>query len=182
MLRRQVGASVWSLLGPFVAAATCSSCESGVAEQPQAADATEEVVRDFGDTTTAPFRVLVVGGGLTGSVTAALLRRRWKDRARELEIHVWERATYPAGRFGAVAKHGEATADLGAQVLSVVNPFDERAREGHGITMDALRQAFAEATSLKERGLLVEVNATPHPAARVCRADGHCMALVAGSS
>ena len=91
-----------------------------------------------------PHRVLIVGAGITGSLTASLIRRRWPvgEHTQPLDLHVWERASYPAGRFGAVAKHGEAVADLGAQVLSAVDPNDERAREGHGITKKVLRFFF----------------------------------------
>ena len=62
--------------------------------------------------TTKPYRVLIVGAGLTGSLTAALIRRRWCSE-RPLDIHVWERASYPAGRFGAVAIHNGGNGQLG---------------------------------------------------------------------
>ena len=101
-----------------------------------------------------PFRVLVVGAGLGGCLAAKELRRRFGDAA---ELHVWERATYTAGRFGAVAKAGELRVDLGAQVLSVVDPGDPRALPGHGITRDALEGAWTEVQALKERGLVEPV-------------------------
>ena len=102
-----------------------------------------------------PFRVLIVGAGLTGSLTAALIRRRWCSE-RPLDIHVWERASYPAGRFGAVATHNGAIADLGAQVLSTVDPNDERAREGHGITKNVLQLAWSDVQRMLDDRLLVE--------------------------
>ena len=43
-----------------------------------------------------PYRVLVVGAGLGGCLAAKELRRRFGDAA---ELHVWERATYTAGRL-----------------------------------------------------------------------------------
>ena len=101
-----------------------------------------------------PYRVLVVGAGLGGCLAAKELRRRFGDAA---ELHVWERATYTAGRFGAVAKAGELRVDLGAQVLSVVDPGDPRALPGHGITRDALEGAWTEVQALAERGLVEPV-------------------------
>ena len=105
--------------------------------------------------TTKPYRVLIVGAGLTGSLTAALIRRRWCSE-RPLDIHVWERASYPAGRFGAVAIHNGAIADLGAQVLSTVDPNDERAREGHGITRKVLQLAYNDVQRMLDDRLLIE--------------------------
>lgn len=105
-----------------------------------------------------PHRVLIIGGGLTGSLTAALIRRRWPAGASEqpLDLHVWERASYAAGRFGATAAHGKAVADLGAQVLSTVDPNDERVRAGHGITKHVSRLAMAEVQSMMDAGILIE--------------------------
>lgn len=44
----------------------------------------------------------------------------------------------------------------GAQVLSIVDPFDERAREGHGITKKVLRLAYDEVERLRAAGVLIE--------------------------
>ena len=112
-----------------------------------------------------PYRVLIVGAGLTGSLTAALIRRRWSSD-RPLEIHVWERASYPAGRFGAVATHEGAIADLGAQVLSTVDPNDERAVGGHGVTTNVLRLAYNDVQRMLDHGLLVEA-----PADMLCETE-----------
>ena len=112
-----------------------------------------------------PYRVLIVGAGLTGSLTATLIRRRWSSD-RPLEIHVWERASYPAGRFGAVATHEGAIADLGAQVLSTVDPNDERAAEGHGVTTNVLRLAYNDVQRMLDHGLLVEA-----PADMLCETE-----------
>mmetsp|Transcript_58608 Transcript_58608/g.117719 ORF Transcript_58608/g.117719 Transcript_58608/m.117719 type:complete len:461 (+) Transcript_58608:173-1555(+) len=104
-----------------------------------------------------PFRVLVVGSGLTGSLVAHFLRQRFKVAGREdtLSLTVWERSSYPGGRFGAIARHGGAVADLGAQVLSVVDPDDPRALGGHGITVETTRRAFDLAKSLEAGGVIV---------------------------
>ncbi len=102
--------------------------------------------------------VLVVGAGLTGVLAAARLRARADAAGRPLRLTVWERATYPSGRFGATAAHGAAVADLGSQVLSTVDPRDERAQPGHGISTGAARAAWALRGDLVARGLL-----TPAP-------------------
>jgi len=66
-----------------------------------------------------------------------------------LHITVLERATYPSGRFGAAAYHDDRwVADLGAQVLSVVDPDEEHQHVfdgGHGIDKAALLLAREEA-------------------------------------
>jgi len=78
-----------------------------------------------------------------------------------LHITVLERATYPSGRFGAAAYHDDRwVADLGAQVLSVVDPDEEHQHVfdgGHGIDKAALLLAREEARRLVRRGLLVQV-------------------------
>ena len=51
---------------------------------------------------TDEFRVLVVGGGLGGCLCAKELRRRCDASGTKLVLHVWERASYCAGRFGAL--------------------------------------------------------------------------------
>ena len=93
-------------------------------------------------------RVLIVGAGLSGCLTASFLRRYW-DSDDPLHITVLERATYPSGRFGAAAYHDDRwVADLGAQVLSVVDPDEEHQHVfdgGHGIDKAALLLAREEA-------------------------------------
>ena len=77
--------------------------------------------------------------------------RRAGAAGRPLRLTVWERATYPSGRFGATAAHGAAVADLGSQVLSTVDPRDERAQPGHGISTGArARRGRCAATSWRE--------------------------------
>ncbi|CAJ1422087.1 unnamed protein product [Effrenium voratum] len=101
-------------------------------------------------------RVVVVGAGLTGCLTAALLRRSASNR--NLEIEVWERATYPSGRFGAGFAFQDHWADMGAQVLSVVevdSGHPNAGADGHGLQTEALRCAWREVQALQARGELV---------------------------
>lgn len=106
-----------------------------------------------------PRRILIVGSGLTGCLTAALLRRKWPENCPPPHLTVWERASYPAGRFGAKASmNGHHVADMGAQVLSIVDEDDEHAhtgKGGHGITLDALACAKNEVQRFISKGLLV---------------------------
>lgn len=105
----------------------------------------------------AEYRVLVVGAGLTGSAAAALIRREWPTTSPRLHLTVWERASYPAGRFGAAAFHGADVADMGAQVLSIIDTDEEHAHAGeggHGITLDAIELAKAETQRFQASGLL----------------------------
>jgi len=108
-------------------------------------------------------RVLIVGAGLTGCLTAFFLRQLRPD----VDIHLWERASYPSGRFGAVVRLGKegeggddgegdacVVADMGAQVLSCVDPRDERAQPSSGITRDALAIADGLVARLESEGWL----------------------------
>ncbi|EJK49126.1 hypothetical protein THAOC_32028 [Thalassiosira oceanica] len=92
-----------------------------------------------------PFRVLVVGTGLTGCLVALRLRQRADELKRlrpiEIVVDVTERATYPSGQFGAVATHGGSVADVGAQVLSTLNVDDHRAMGGHGVEVKDIKLA-----------------------------------------
>ena len=108
-------------------------------------------------------RVLIVGAGLTGCLTALFLRQLRPD----VDIHLWERASYPSGRFGAVVRLGKegergddgesdacVVADRGAQVQSCVDPRDERAQPSSGITLDALAIADGLVSRLESEGWL----------------------------
>lgn len=73
-----------------------------------------------------------------------------------------ERASYASGRLGAGASlPGGVHCDLGAQVLSIVDPTDERStatqrpQAAHGITPLDVDLAHELVTSLESRGLLV---------------------------
>lgn len=64
-----------------------------------------------------PFRILIIGAGLTGAVTASLLRRNLQ---RQVEIVVWEKSRGFGGRMNTNRNpnNKESTADLGAQYIS----------------------------------------------------------------
>ena len=100
------------------------------------------------------YRVLIVGGGLTGTLVG--LRLKQLGIRDEIELTLVERATYSGGRFGAGVSFMGSHADLGAQVLSCVDPSDARANPGHGISLSDLRIANDLVHSLSEKGLLVE--------------------------
>lgn len=100
-------------------------------------------------------KVLIVGCGLTGALAARQL-----SSIPRYHIDVVERATYPAGRFGARAMYRGARADVGAQVLSTVNPNDFRARGGHGVFHDNLKTAQDIVKDLVQQNLLERINDT----------------------
>uniref|UniRef100_A0A7S2MSK2 Amine oxidase domain-containing protein n=1 Tax=Helicotheca tamesis TaxID=374047 RepID=A0A7S2MSK2_9STRA len=108
------------------------------------------------------FRILVVGSGLTGCLTTLRIRQRLKcshvinhHQKNQVDLHVVERASYPAGRFGAMAKcQSTIIADIGAQVLSTLNPNDCRARGGHGVSMEDIQLADEIVRDLESDGLL----------------------------
>ena len=116
-----------------------------------------------------PFRVLIVGSGLTGSLTALRIRQRLHGnqtsatdhpatRPRDVDLTVAERATYPAGRFGAAATHRDCVADIGAQVLSTINPKDYRALGGHGVTIENIQTSSEIVQALKSDGVISRVD------------------------
>eukprot|EP00435_Cladocopium_sp_Y103_P019742 s2707_g4.t2 len=95
-------------------------------------------------------RVVVVGAGLTGCLTAAMLRRSLP----ELQIELWERATYPSGRFGAAGPLG---ADLGAQVLSVIevdSGHPNAGADGHNLKGTDLCAAWEDVQLMLSQGWL----------------------------
>ena len=122
-------------------------------------------------TTDHPKNVLIVGCGLTGVLTAHQLHRHFhrnSTTAQTLHMDMVERATYPAGRFGARAtlaatgnnsnnNNKAIVADIGAQVLSTVNPDDYRALGGHGVTRDDLRTAQRIVDNLKQHQCIERV-------------------------
>jgi len=61
-------------------------------------------------------KVLVVGTGLTGAVTASLLREKLPNST---QIHVWDKSRGAGGRMGTSrGPKGKTTVDLGAQYIS----------------------------------------------------------------
>jgi len=113
-------------------------------------------------------RVLIVGGGLTGCLVAYFLQQNNGNSNIDddddgdddgddgaLSIDMWERSSYHSGRFGAIAQHSGATADLGSQVLSTVDPSDPRVcGEGNGATMESVHKAWDIVSKLRRNGLL----------------------------
>ena len=67
----------------------------------------------------SPHRLLIVGGGLTGSTTAYLLRKMFAKDI--LAITVWEKSRGAGGRMNTYRSeiNSLATVDLGAQYISV---------------------------------------------------------------
>jgi len=68
-----------------------------------------------------PGRVLIVGAGLTGSLTACLLRRKFQN----LDITIWEKSRGVGGRMTTARSHGDPTcrADTGAQYISATPSY-----------------------------------------------------------
>lgn len=63
-----------------------------------------------------PFRLLVVGAGLTGSVTAALVKHHFPT---EVEINVWDKARGVGGRMTTHRPpDSKSSVDLGAQYIT----------------------------------------------------------------
>ncbi|CAE7214345.1 RNLS [Symbiodinium sp. CCMP2592] len=115
-------------------------------------------------------RVLVVGAGLTGCLVSNLLRRQGPPG---LEIEVWERATYPSGRFGATfsfekkpLRNGGRSdgtgnwVDLGAQVLSAVevgSGHPNAGATGHNVSASDVAACWREVQGMVDEGLLERV-------------------------
>ena len=71
-------------------------------------------------------RILVVGGGVTGSVICALLRR--KSVAKELIV--WEKSRGVGGRMSSSGtRSGECIVDLGAQYVTATEDYAARHRD-----------------------------------------------------
>ncbi|CAK8990387.1 Pentatricopeptide repeat-containing protein At2g31400 [Durusdinium trenchii] len=106
--------------------------------------------------TQRPPRVVVVGAGLTGCLTAALLRRSLP----QLELQVWERATYPSGRFGAGLAFEGHWLDLGAQVLSLIevdSGHPNAGADGHNLQSSDLCSAWEEVQKMVSQSFLHRV-------------------------
>ena len=78
---------------------------------------------NFTDKMSSPHRLLIVGAGLTGSVTASLLRRRFPRDV--LNITVWEKSRGAGGRMTTNRNPSDprCTADLGAQYVSATSAY-----------------------------------------------------------
>lgn len=72
-----------------------------------------------------PHRLLIVGAGLTGSVSAALLRRKFPKEL--LDITVWEKSRGAGGRMNTNRFPGDSkglsSVDLGAQYISATSEY-----------------------------------------------------------
>ena len=77
----------------------------------------------------SPHRLLIVGAGLTGSVTASLLRRKFPKHL--LDITVWEKSRGAGGRMNTYRRptDSRATVDLGAQYISASSTLYARSHE-----------------------------------------------------
>ena len=71
----------------------------------------------------SPHRLLIVGAGLTGSVTASLLRRKFPKDA--LNITFWEKSRGAGGRMNTnrSASDSRCTVDLGAQYVTATPDY-----------------------------------------------------------
>lgn len=71
---------------------------------------------------TSPHRVLIVGAGLTGALTAALLRRKFKQ---QIDITIWEKSRGAGGRMSTSRNNADARAmaDIGAQYISATPQY-----------------------------------------------------------
>lgn len=78
---------------------------------------------NFADKMPSPHRLLIVGAGLTGSVTASLLRRKFPKDV--LNITVWEKSRGAGGRMTTNRNPSDprCTADLGAQYVSATSAY-----------------------------------------------------------
>ena len=76
----------------------------------------------------APFRVTIVGAGLTGSLTASRLKKVFKD---DVEITVLEKSRGAGGRMSTsrCPENPKLTCDLGAQYISPTPEYAEKHKE-----------------------------------------------------
>lgn len=77
----------------------------------------------------APHRLLIVGAGLTGTITASLLRRKFPKHL--LDISIWEKSRGAGGRMNTYRRptNPTATVDLGAQYISATSDYYARSHE-----------------------------------------------------
>ena len=73
----------------------------------------------------APYRMLIVGAGLTASVTSALIKQHLPNQS--VEVHVWEKSRGIGGRMNTNrSPDGQATVDLGAQYITKTGKYAEK--------------------------------------------------------
>lgn len=90
---------------------------------------------NFADKMPSPHRLLIVGAGLTGSVTASLLRRKFPKDV--LSITVWEKSRGAGGRMTTNRSPSDprCTADLGAQYISATSAYAKSHERQVGISI-----------------------------------------------
>uniref|UniRef100_A0A3Q2YLZ1 Renalase, FAD dependent amine oxidase n=1 Tax=Hippocampus comes TaxID=109280 RepID=A0A3Q2YLZ1_HIPCM len=95
-------------------------------------------------------RVLVVGAGLTGSLSACLLRRELKDK--NVHIVVWDKARGVGGRMSTFRPPDPSchSADLGAQYISATREY---ARSHHSFYTELLEEGILRPLDCAVEGL-----------------------------
>ncbi|XP_051927696.1 renalase isoform X2 [Hippocampus zosterae] len=95
-------------------------------------------------------RVLVVGAGLTGSLSACLLRRELKDK--NVHIVVWDKARGVGGRMSTFRPPDPSchSADLGAQYISATREY---ARSHHSFYTELLAEGILRPLDCAVEGL-----------------------------
>lgn len=78
-----------------------------------------------------PHRLLIVGAGLTGSVSAALLRKKFAKQL--LDITFWEKSRGAGGRMNTNRfpsdSNGLSSVDLGAQYISATSDYYSKSHD-----------------------------------------------------
>lgn len=72
-----------------------------------------------------PYQLLIVGAGLTASVTSSLVKTTFpKDT---VEVHVWEKSRGVGGRMNTNRSlEGLGTVDLGAQYITCTQLYEKK--------------------------------------------------------
>ncbi len=72
-----------------------------------------------------PYRLLIVGAGLTASVTSALIKQHLANAS--VEVHIWEKSRGIGGRMNTNRLlDGKASVDLGAQYITKSSQYAEK--------------------------------------------------------
>ena len=71
-----------------------------------------------------PYRLLIVGAGLTAAVTSALIKQCF--HGQNIEIHVWEKSRGVGGRMTSHRSSGGSGVDLGAQYITKRGQYAEK--------------------------------------------------------
>jgi predicted NAD/FAD-dependent oxidoreductase len=77
------------------------------------------------DMSLKPYRLLIVGAGLTASVTSALIKQHLPNES--VEVHIWEKSRGIGGRMNTTrSPDGQASVDLGAQYITKSSQYAEK--------------------------------------------------------